>query len=141
MNKKNDVYMRERRKSRRNSLIDIRGGKCEVCGSKENLEFDHRERTTKIFNLSGCHLDKSWDKIIQELEKCDLLCSDCHREHTNEQYKNCEIIPHNKDKGLLATHGTPIKYSRDGCRCELCKIAKKMYRNKEISYLENYKRD
>lgn len=54
-----------------------------VCGfSKcvQALDFHHREPKTKEFGLSIRGLTRSWDKIKLELDKCDLLCANCHRE-------------------------------------------------------------
>lgn len=73
------IYMQKRRWERREKLLDLSERICKNCGSIENLEFDHRDRTTKKFTLSGCALDKSWDEILLEHEKCDLLCNECHK--------------------------------------------------------------
>lgn len=54
---------------------------CSVCGYKDNpvaLDFHHSDGD-KEFNLSGCGLGKSWEKIEEELTKCTILCANCHR--------------------------------------------------------------
>lgn len=59
------------------------GGECVRCGySKcvEALEFHHRDPTQKDFSLSYKGLYRRFDVAKQELEKCDLLCANCHRE-------------------------------------------------------------
>lgn len=64
--------------------VDYKGGKCQKCGYNKclaALEFHHRDPLQKKFALSGYRLTKSREsEIIEELEKCDLLCSNCHRE-------------------------------------------------------------
>lgn len=42
-------YMQKRRLDRRNKLIQMGGGKCSVCGSENNLEFDHTNRKEIYF--------------------------------------------------------------------------------------------
>lgn len=63
---------------RRNELIQKLGGKCVVCGSTENLEFDHIDATTKEYNISEKLLSYSINSLLPELEKCQLLCHKCH---------------------------------------------------------------
>ena len=42
------------------------------------LEMHHANKLEKTFNLSECHLF-SWEEILLELKKCEVLCSNCHR--------------------------------------------------------------
>lgn len=67
--------------------IDYMGGKCSKCGyNKSNvaLEFHHVNPAEKEFTISAGY-NKSWQKIKHELDKCVLLCANCHRElHNNE---------------------------------------------------------
>ena len=63
---------------------------CSVCGYNKSpyaLDFDHVDRNKKNFIMSNGH-KYSWEKIINELENCIVLCSNCHREKTerNEEY-------------------------------------------------------
>lgn len=47
------------------------------------MEFDHRDRTKKydaVGNLASSHW--SLEKIQTEIDKCDLVCSNCHRIRT-----------------------------------------------------------
>jgi hypothetical protein len=70
--------------------VEYLGGKCIVCGYNScvgALDFHHRDPKQKEFAISGRHC-KSWEKIKQELDKCDLLCSNCHREHHYNEYIN-----------------------------------------------------
>jgi hypothetical protein len=43
------------------------------------LIFHHRNPKDKDFNISGNH-GRSWSKIEAELDKCDLMCHNCHNE-------------------------------------------------------------
>ncbi len=76
--------MRRRRQQRRATLIEMAGGVCITCSSDQELNFDHRDPATKLFELSGCALDKAWAKILEEYAKCDLLCRPCHLVKTRQ---------------------------------------------------------
>lgn len=62
--------------------VEYKGGKCERCGydkCNEALEFHHLDQAEKDFGISGSHCRK-WSDIEKELDKCIMLCSNCHRE-------------------------------------------------------------
>ena len=72
-----------RMKKLRVMAIKYKGGKCAICGYKRcsaALEFHHIKRGEKDFGLSSRGLTRSFDKIQKELDKCMMLCSNCHRE-------------------------------------------------------------
>ncbi len=80
-------YMREavkrRRKKLRQMAREYLGGKCAICGynkCQRALSFHHKDSSKKEFGLSARGLTRSWDKIKAEIEKCVLLCSNCHME-------------------------------------------------------------
>jgi hypothetical protein len=54
------------------------------------LEFHHREPANKAFKLDLRSLsNRAWDIIVTESEKCDLVCSNCHKEiHNPESHLN-----------------------------------------------------
>lgn len=66
------IYMKERGRKRRERLISILGNKCKICGSNQNLEFDHINRKDKSFTLSGRELDTKWEIILKELKKMSI---------------------------------------------------------------------
>lgn len=55
--------------------------KCCVCSEKESccLEFHHVDDTTKDFNLSHSWRTVGLPKYISELNKCVVVCSNCHK--------------------------------------------------------------
>lgn len=66
--------------------VEYKGGKCEKCGYDKYigaLEFHHRDPSQKKFSIGNAKLRKFDNKIIEELDKCELLCSNCHREAHN----------------------------------------------------------
>jgi len=63
--------------------VDLKGGGCQVCGYNKcisALEFHHVDEKDKGFDLSTRGLTRSWEKIKNEIQKCILVCSNCHRE-------------------------------------------------------------
>jgi hypothetical protein len=71
---------------RRNMLKEGRkllGGKCSTCGYNKcdaALEFHHIS-DNKEFVIAGAKY--GWEKLKPEIEKCILLCANCHREVHN----------------------------------------------------------
>jgi 5-methylcytosine-specific restriction endonuclease McrA len=63
--------------------IEYKGGCCQECGYNrcfEALEFHHLEPTQKDSGISQKGYARSWEKVKNEIEKCVLLCANCHRE-------------------------------------------------------------
>ena len=62
--------------------VSYKGGRCQKCGYNRCLNvlgFHHRNPNEKDFSIA----DKrtwSWAKLKKELDKCDLLCANCHGE-------------------------------------------------------------
>lgn len=62
--------------------IEYKGGKCLVCGVEGHpaiFDFHHRNPNDKDFNIAKVRSLKFSEKHTTELDKCDLLCSNCHR--------------------------------------------------------------
>jgi hypothetical protein len=53
---------------------------CVVCGETSPccLDFHHIDPNTKEFEISQ-NLSIKWDRILAEINKCMVLCSNCHR--------------------------------------------------------------
>ena len=93
-------------KERKLECIKIKGGSCEHCGYKSNsavLQFHHRDPENKSFTLDSRKLSNTkWSSILLELDKCDLLCSNCH------------IELHNPDKKMVGAMGLEPITVQDG---------------------------
>ena len=81
------VYMREAVKKRRKKLRQMarkyKGGSCELCGYSKcsrALSFHHKDPKQKSFGIAVKGLTRSWDAIRTEIDKCILLCANCHME-------------------------------------------------------------
>ncbi len=59
------------------------GGKCRNCGyakCKDALQFNHlNDKTSDLSKLIVRGF--TWNKLVKELDKCELLCANCHAEH------------------------------------------------------------
>lgn len=82
----NHANVLERQRKFKLKCIEYLGGKCQRCGYNKYigaLEFHHLDPKQKDFEVSKLKLT-SWNKnsaiILNELDKCELVCSNCHRE-------------------------------------------------------------
>lgn len=72
---------------------------CLDCGltyEPYQMQFDHRDESTKIIMLSqACNRRWNDDRILSEINKCDLVCVGCHRDRTQSrlQYKSFRSSP------------------------------------------------
>lgn len=77
-----------KRRAIKNALIVYKGGKCERCGYNKctrALEFHHLNPEEKDFGVSNC-ITKSFETLKKEVDKCILLCANCHAEVHDELF-------------------------------------------------------
>ena len=75
-------YCIDRWKKRKLKAIEYKGGKCCECGYSKYygaLEFHHLDPNEKDMDWNKMR-KTSWSNIKIELDKCVLLCANCHRE-------------------------------------------------------------
>lgn len=73
---------REDSRKRKQDAVDYKGGKCERCGYSKSLralDFHHKDPSQKDFNIQE-RRSSNLGKIKSELDKCLLLCKNCHYE-------------------------------------------------------------
>jgi len=73
----------KRRRKVREMAVARLGGKCQTCGYDKctsALDFHHKDESLKSFGISTKGYTRSWKAVIEEIEKCFLLCANCHRE-------------------------------------------------------------
>lgn len=72
------------RKRLKSNLVFAMGGKCAICGYNkciDALEFHHLDAKTKISSISQMYVKiRKIEDILNEVKKCILLCSNCHKE-------------------------------------------------------------
>lgn len=111
-NNKNKILesQRDYRERQKLILLELLGNHCIDCNSIENLEFDHIDKDTKLFDISA-NLTKHIDELILEAKKCQLRCYDCHSSKHNK-----------KEVG----HGEGLT-GKKNCKCKLCKDKRAQY--------------
>ena len=60
----------------------LREHPCVDCGENDPLvlEFDHQR--DKEFDIALGLREKNWDAVLAEIEKCEVVCANCHRRRT-----------------------------------------------------------
>lgn len=73
----------KRRKKIKQMAIEYLGGHCQICGYDRcvaAMDIHHRDPSLKEFGLAQHGLTRSWERTRRELDKCVLICANCHRE-------------------------------------------------------------
>ena len=85
-----DAYLKRNARFRlRNSEIirEHKSKPCADCGIQYPyyvMDFDHRQDENKVINLANASR-MTRPKILEEIAKCDVVCSNCHRERTYQR--------------------------------------------------------
>ena len=91
--------VQRRREKIKELAVEYKGGKCEKCGYDkciDALEFHHLEPSEKDFSLSEKGYTRSREKVKKELDKCILVCANCHRELHYKEKKHIGYINERK---------------------------------------------
>lgn len=91
----NSTYSQYKRAdARKKEFIERKGGCCQSCGYNKNyaaLSFHHK--CCKSFPLDSRNIgNRSMTTLLVELDKCDLLCLNCHSELHNPEL----LLQHNQ---------------------------------------------
>jgi len=73
----------KRRRKIKELSIEYKGGKCQLCGYTKYqgaLDLHHIDPNTKLFGIGDKGYTRSWERVRAELDKCVLVCANCHRE-------------------------------------------------------------
>lgn len=119
-----NAYMKERYGKRRSEAIAYLGGVCIKCNSADRLEIDHKNTEEKTFDLSKAFSGWSWKRIQPELDKCQVLCYDCHKEKTRKD------LAKKFNQREHWEHGTLTGYANKKCKCEECLKVGREYQRK-----------
>lgn len=88
--KNKSIYRKRNRRAKRmdrQEFTEIKKTKsCKKCGESRwwVLDFHHRDPDKKEFGISAIFKSRGMGKkeiLMREMEKCDVLCSNCHRDH------------------------------------------------------------
>jgi hypothetical protein len=112
--KKTRLSMARHRRKLKERAIEYKGGKCESCGYSKcltSLHFHHTDPLQKEFAI-GTRTKSNWENVRNELDKCTLICANCHGElHDSEFLTSLKILEEE----------TCIKPKEYGTTCIVCK--------------------
>lgn len=100
-------YKKLRADKVRERAVAYLGGRCAGCGMTSGpFHFHHQDPEMKEFVISTALPHLSWERLLPEIDKCELRCVPCHIEHHRS----------------TAECGTAQRYWA-GCRCKPCTSA------------------
>lgn len=113
-------YNKTRRNRIKQEFVNALGGKCWKCGYDRcvhGFDFHHINPADKKFTIStSIAAGLSSQELLNEIKKCALLCSNCHRELHAGVWKLEEVVNIKFDESAFIKP-EPIK-----ANCEYCKI-------------------
>lgn len=74
---------KKRRDHFKQQCVDYKGERCQCCGynaCNHALDFHHIDPKVKSFSIGAWTKTKFTQEVLDELDKCVLVCSNCHRE-------------------------------------------------------------
>jgi hypothetical protein len=77
---------RDKRKAKLNELKSGPCTDCKACYPPECMDFDHTE-DNKVMSVSKMICKTSWQEVLDEIAKCELVCANCHRIRTTARLK------------------------------------------------------
>ena len=83
--------VRKRRKRLKEMAAEYKGGGCKICGYNKclnALEFHHTNPSEKDFGIAMKGHTRSWERVKEELDKCVMVCANCHTEIHAELHEN-----------------------------------------------------
>lgn len=121
-------------------LTYLLGHPCIDCGEVDIrvLDFDHTGEHIKKANVSTLTSSGTYGlkTVIDEINKCVVRCSNCHRKKTVgtpewfssfDSYKGRIGLAESERFAKKPVHGTRSMYINRACRCEKCRQAQTEY--------------
>lgn len=83
--KRNDETLKENQQHLLQYLSDKQ---CVDCSDNRPvvLQFDHRDPEQKEYQISRMLRSYKWETILKEIDKCDIVCANCHAIRTAKQF-------------------------------------------------------
>lgn len=109
-NRRNQMYENQQSRglTRKLNFVNKLGGQCEICGYNKNLavlNFHHKDPSKKEIKLDIRSMsNNNLDVLTKEVEKCQLVCSNCHGEihhPTLKMVPMAESNPQSRGRGFL----------------------------------------
>jgi NAD-dependent SIR2 family protein deacetylase len=93
-------YIEQARKQKQRLMLErtrwlveyFRDHPCADCGERDPvvLEFDHLR--DKTFAIGPQLSQRSWKSILEEIEKCEVVCANCHRRRTARRRGTARLL-------------------------------------------------
>ena len=82
-----DKELHRQKQAYKQRLIEIKQSSgCVDCGEKNHIVLDFDHIKDKKYNVSRMiHDGFSWKAIMREIEKCEIVCANCHRIRTHDR--------------------------------------------------------
>ena len=81
---------------------------CKDCGIRDPrlFDFDHMPEYEKLFDISRAvgGSTRSWNSIFLEIQKCEIVCANCHRIRTMERGNFKRSVSHLASVSALASN-------------------------------------
>lgn len=80
------IQRREHRRDCKSDIVNYKGGKCQICGYNKSIfalelhHIDPKTKDAKIVRVLSKSRKFNLGKYKEELDKCILLCCNCHKE-------------------------------------------------------------
>lgn len=68
---------------------EVKSTPCTDCGESYPpwvMDLDHRDPEDKVADVSKLTSSGNWAKLLAEIEKCDVVCANCHRQRTHDRH-------------------------------------------------------
>lgn len=82
---------RERKKEK---LAQLKDRPCTDCGGSFHhsaMQYDHLDAAAKKNSINRLMTKASWKEILEEIEKCELVCANCHAVRTYNRANNLSV--------------------------------------------------
>jgi hypothetical protein len=114
-----NTLMATRGQERRDGIKELVSGIkicCSQCGFDDEraLHFDHISRDEKVINIAR---SKSFNQIVEEIDKCQVLCANCHSRKTMLEYPTEKKPRPHREKAVTLVN--ELKRNVYKC-CEIC---------------------
>lgn len=79
------VNKQRERKIKLDAIRTLKNQPCQDCNKTYPyyvMQFDHRDPLTKSFTISDSIDAQSLSRLKEEIQKCDVVCANCHAERT-----------------------------------------------------------
>jgi hypothetical protein len=113
----------QKRELLKRKAVEYLGGRCVDCGLQTDIiavyDFHHKDMDEKAGIISDfLTVKKSWKAIQEELDKCVLLCANCHRiRHAQREETTslvCLLFLPRPSRSSDGTEAMPVLPSRRG---------------------------